>query len=130
LILARRELQLRQLSILPRFDLTSGQVYSARATILAGPSDNMIRTVQTDRLALDLRLSICKAVSAVRRGVDIETQKWLCVIDLFGVSYEGTLPYIMLVCDEPWLGLFAVAPPNPPAVEAGDRPDGRVSYSR
>ena len=58
----------------------------------------------------------------------MEIQRWACVIDLFG--YDGTIPYIMLVCDEPWLSLFAVAPPNSPAVEAGDRPDGRVSLFR
>ena len=56
----------------------------------------------------------------------MEIQRWACVIDLFG--YDGTLPYIMLVCDEPWLSLFAVAPPNSPAVEASDRP-GRASLT-
>jgi hypothetical protein len=50
----------------------------------------------------------------------------ICVIDLFGVSYDGTMPSIMLAYDETWLGLFAVGPPNPPAVEAADRPDGRL----
>jgi len=54
----------------------------------------------------------------------MEFDHWICVIDLFGVSYDGTLPSIALACDENWLGLFAVAPPNPPAVES--RPDGRL----
>jgi hypothetical protein len=48
-----------------------------------------------------------------------------CVIDLFGISYDGTEPSIMFACDETWLGLFAVAPPNPPALESAERPDGR-----
>lgn len=49
-----------------------------------------------------------------------------CVIDLFSISYDGTEPSIMLACDETWLGLFAVAPPNPPALESAERPDGRL----
>jgi hypothetical protein len=49
-----------------------------------------------------------------------------CVIDLFGISYDGTEPSIMFACDETWLGLFAVAPPNPPALESAERPDGRL----
>ena len=56
----------------------------------------------------------------------MEVQHWDCVIDLFGVSYDGTLPSIALACDESWLGLFAVAPPTPPALESADRPDGRL----
>jgi hypothetical protein len=54
----------------------------------------------------------------------MELEPWICVIDLFGVSYDGTMPSIALACDETWLGLFPVAPPNPPAVES--RPDGRL----
>ena len=52
------------------------------------------------------------------------------MIDLFGVCYDGALPYIMLVSDEPWLSLFAVAPPNPPALESSGRPDGRLDLYR
>jgi len=36
----------------------------------------------------------------------MEFDHWICVIDLFGVSYDGTLPSIALACDETWLGLF------------------------
>lgn len=60
----------------------------------------------------------------------MEMQRWVCVIDLFGVSYGGTLPTIMLVCDQNWLGRFAVAPPNPPALEPALRPDGRHSFEK
>ena len=49
-----------------------------------------------------------------------------CVIDLFGISYDGTEPGIMFARDETWLGLFAVAPPNPFALESAERPDGRL----
>jgi hypothetical protein len=45
---------------------------------------------------------------------------------LFGISYDGTEPSVMFACDETWLGLFAVAPPNPPAPESAERPDGRL----
>jgi hypothetical protein len=48
----------------------------------------------------------------------MELEHWICVIDLFGVSYDGTLPSIALAYDETWLGLFAVAPPNFPALES------------
>jgi hypothetical protein len=51
--------------------------------------------------------------------------RFVLVIDLFGVDYAGTLPEIALACDETWLGLFPVAPPNPPALES-ERPDGRL----
>jgi hypothetical protein len=30
----------------------------------------------------------------------MELEHWICVIDLFGVSYDGTLPSIALACDE------------------------------
>jgi hypothetical protein len=56
----------------------------------------------------------------------MELQRWDCVIDVFGVSYGGTLPSIVLACEETWLGLFAVAPPNPPALESADRPAERL----
>jgi hypothetical protein len=42
----------------------------------------------------------------------MDMQPGVCVIDLFGMSCDGTLPSI--ACDEIWFGLFAVAPPNPP----------------
>jgi hypothetical protein len=42
----------------------------------------------------------------------------------------GICPYIMLVYDEPWFSLFAVAPPNPPALESSSRPDGRLDLFR
>jgi hypothetical protein len=57
----------------------------------------------------------------------MEPQRWTCVIDWFGKNYDGTMPSIVFACDETWLGLFPVAPPNPPAIESGDRPDGRLS---
>lgn len=44
----------------------------------------------------------------------MDMQPGVCVIDLFGVSYDGTLPSIVFVSDEVWFGIFAVAPPNPP----------------
>jgi hypothetical protein len=51
----------------------------------------------------------------------------VCVIDLFGQRYDGTLPNIAFIYDESWLGLFAVAPPNPPALESADNlPDRRL----
>jgi hypothetical protein len=59
----------------------------------------------------------------------MERQPGICVIDLFGVSYDGTLPSIVFACDEVWFGLFAVAPPNPPDLESAARPDGRHSLS-
>jgi hypothetical protein len=59
----------------------------------------------------------------------MEQQPGICVIDLFGLSYDGTLPSIVFACDEVWFGLFAVAPPNPPNLESVDRPDGRNSPS-
>jgi hypothetical protein len=61
--------------------------------------------------------------------IKMEKQPGICVIDLFGVSYDGTLPSIVFACDEVWFGLFAVAPPNPPDVESAARPDGRHSLS-
>ena len=48
----------------------------------------------------------------------METPPWILVIDLFGKSYDGLMPSDALICDQTWLGLFAVAPPNPPAVES------------
>jgi hypothetical protein len=59
----------------------------------------------------------------------MERQPGVCVIDLFGVSYDGTLPSIVFACDEVWFGLFAVAPPNPLDLESAARPDGRHSLS-
>ena len=43
----------------------------------------------------------------------MDMQPGICVIDLFGMSYDGTLPSIVFACDEIWFGLFAVAPPYP-----------------
>ena len=48
----------------------------------------------------------------------MDMQPGVCVIDLFGMSYDGTLPSIVFACDEIWFGLFAVAPPNPPDLES------------
>jgi hypothetical protein len=59
----------------------------------------------------------------------MEVQPGVCVIDLFGVSYDGMLPSIVFACDEIWFGLFAVAPPNLPNPESAARPDGRHSLS-
>jgi len=59
----------------------------------------------------------------------MKRQPGVCVIDLFGVSYDGTLPSIVFACDEIWFGIFAVAPPNPPDVESAARSDGRHSLS-
>jgi hypothetical protein len=59
----------------------------------------------------------------------MEKQPGICVIDLFGVSYDGTLPGVVFACDEVWFGLFAVAPPTPPDLESAARPDGRHSLS-
>ena len=59
----------------------------------------------------------------------MEIQPGVCVIDLFGVSYDGILPSVMLACDEIWFGLFAVAPPNPPALESAALPEGRHCLS-
>jgi hypothetical protein len=56
-------------------------------------------------------------------GGKMEMQRWTLVIDLFGKSYDGMMPSIVFTCDELWLGIFAVAPPNPPAVES--HPEGR-----
>jgi hypothetical protein len=43
----------------------------------------------------------------------MDRQPHVCVIDWFGVSYDGTMPNIVFACDEIWFGLFPVAPPNP-----------------
>ena len=58
----------------------------------------------------------------------MERQRHVCVIDWFGVNYDGTMPTILLACDENWLpslptillacdenwfALFPVAPPIP-----------------
>ena len=48
----------------------------------------------------------------------MERQRHVCVIDWFGVNYDGTMPTILLACDENWFALFPVAPPNPPALES------------
>jgi hypothetical protein len=48
-------------------------------------------------------------------------------IDLFGATNDGIMPSIVFTYDQTWSGLFAVAPPNPPALESRDRPDGRLS---
>ena len=41
----------------------------------------------------------------------MDMQPGVCVIDLFGMGYDGTLPSIVFVSDEVWFGIFAVAPP-------------------
>ncbi|PYK47851.1 MAG: hypothetical protein DME20_10660 [Verrucomicrobia bacterium] len=82
------------------------------------------------RLAFDLlschfiELAMLEPIEQERK-MEMQSHQ-ICVIDLFGVSYDGTMPSIVFACDETWLGLFAVGPPNPPAVEAADRPDGRL----
>ena len=55
----------------------------------------------------------------------MDSQRWTCVIDWFGRTYDGTIPDIVFACDEIWLGLFPVAPPNPSAIVSGEGPDGR-----
>jgi len=67
--------------------------------------------------------------SGSNRRKKMEMQRGVCVIDLFGVSYDGTLPSIVFACDEIWFGLFAVAPPNPPDLESAGRPEGRHCLS-
>ena len=59
----------------------------------------------------------------------MDMQPGVCVIDLFGMSYDGTLPSIVFDCDEIWFGLFAVAPPKPPNLESSGRPEGRHCLS-
>ena len=56
----------------------------------------------------------------------MDMQPGVCVIDLFGMSYDGTLPSIVFACDEIWFGLFAVAPPKPPNLESAGRPEGGI----
>jgi hypothetical protein len=56
----------------------------------------------------------------------MDMQPGVCVIDLFGMSYDGTLPSIVFACDEIWFGLFAVAPPNPPDLESAVVPRGGI----
>ena len=36
----------------------------------------------------------------------MDMQPGVCVIDLFGMSYDGTLPSIVFACDEIWFGLL------------------------
>lgn len=59
----------------------------------------------------------------------MEMQSGVCVIDLFGVSYDGTVPSVVFTCDETWFGLFAVAPSNRPDLESAGRPEGRYCLS-
>jgi hypothetical protein len=58
----------------------------------------------------------------------MDLHRWTCVIDLFGKNYDGTMPSIVFTCDETWLGLHPVAPPNPPTLETADGPDGRLFF--
>jgi hypothetical protein len=58
----------------------------------------------------------------------MERQRHACVIDWFGVNYDGTMPTILLACDENWVALFPVAPP--PALESADWPDGPNCFYR
>jgi hypothetical protein len=68
---------------------------------------------------------------AIGKGTsNMERQRHICVIDWFGVNYDGTMPTILLACDENWFGLFPVAPPNPPALESADWPDGPNCFYR
>jgi hypothetical protein len=59
----------------------------------------------------------------------MDMQPGVYVIDLFGMSYDGTLPSIVFACDEIWFGVFAVTPPNPPNLESAGRPEGRHCLS-
>ena len=56
----------------------------------------------------------------------MEMQRWVCVIDLFGLNYDGTMPSILLACRQAPLDLFPVAPVNPLTSESGDHPDRRL----
>jgi hypothetical protein len=58
----------------------------------------------------------------------MERPHHVCVIDWFGVSYDGIMPSVLFTCDENWFGLFPVAPPNPPALESADRPDTQNGF--
>ena len=58
----------------------------------------------------------------------MERQRHVCVIDWFGVSYDGTMPSIVFACNENWFGVFPVAPPNPPALESSDWADGQNGF--
>jgi hypothetical protein len=58
----------------------------------------------------------------------MDSQRWTCVIDLFGKNYDGTMPSIVFTCDETRLGLYPVAPPNSPTLETGDGPDGQLFF--
>ena len=60
----------------------------------------------------------------------MERQPHVCVIDWFGVSYDGTMPNIVFACDEIWFGLFPVAPPNSPALESADWRNGQHWFYR
>jgi hypothetical protein len=63
-----------------------------------------------------------------KRTLIMERQRHVCVIDWFGVSYDGTMPSVVFACDENWFGLFPVSPPNPPALESTDWPDGQNGF--
>jgi hypothetical protein len=60
----------------------------------------------------------------------MERQSYVCVIDWFGVNYDGTMPTILLAREENWFALFPVAPPNFPALECADWPDGPNCFYR
>jgi len=56
----------------------------------------------------------------------MEMQRWVCVIDLFGVNYDGPMPSILLACGQGSLDLFPVAPVNPLTSASADDPDRRL----
>ena len=60
----------------------------------------------------------------------MERPRHVCVIDWFGVNYDGTMPTFFLACHGNWFRLFPVAPPNPPALESADGPDGPNGFYR
>ena len=60
----------------------------------------------------------------------MERQRHVCVIDCFGVNYDGTMPTILLACDENSVALFPVAPPNPPPSSLPIAPDGPNCFYR
>ena len=49
----------------------------------------------------------------------MERQRHVCVIDWFGVNYDGTMPTILLACDENSCSLSGRAAKSP-ALESAD----------
>jgi hypothetical protein len=58
----------------------------------------------------------------------MERQRHVCVIDWFGMSYDGMMPETVLACDENWFAPFPVAPPNLPPFESAEWPETHNSY--